>query len=88
MGKFKMIKDRTLDTWDDIDDVMTVAPGVSCLILDVAKVRPAVVVADLILGRDQHARGYIETYHQPQRPREREESISNRQGNDLRSLIG
>jgi len=73
MGKFKMIKDRTLDTWDDIDDVMAVAPGVNCLILDVAQVRPAVVTADLILGRDQHARGYIETYRQRQRPREREE---------------
>jgi hypothetical protein len=40
MGKFKMIKDRTLDTWDDIDDVMAVALGVNGLIVDVAKVRP------------------------------------------------
>jgi hypothetical protein len=73
MGKFKMIKDRPLDTWDDIDDVMAVTPGVNCLIVDVAKARPAVVAADLILGRDKHARGYIETHRQRQRPGEREE---------------
>jgi hypothetical protein len=41
--------------------------------MDVAKARPAVVAADLILGRDKHARGYIETHRQRQRPREREE---------------
>jgi 5-methyltetrahydrofolate--homocysteine methyltransferase len=51
--------------------VMAVAAGVTCLIVDVAKVRPAVVAADLILGRDKHARRYIEDYRQRQRLQER-----------------
>jgi hypothetical protein len=49
---------------------MAVAAGVTCLIVDVAKVRPAVLAADLILGRDKRARRYIEAYRQGQRPRE------------------
>ena len=44
--------------------VMAVAAGVTCLIVDVAKVRPAVLAADLILGRDKRARRYIEAYRQ------------------------
>ena len=50
--------------------VMAIAAGVTCLIVDVAKVRPAVLAADLILGRDKRARRYIEAYRQRQRPRE------------------
>ncbi len=53
--------------------VMAVAAGATCLIVDVAKVRPAVVAADLILGRDKHARRYIEDYRQRQRFQERKE---------------
>jgi 5-methyltetrahydrofolate--homocysteine methyltransferase len=53
--------------------VMAVAAGATCLIVDVAKVRPAVLAADLILGRDKRARRYIEAYRQGQRPQEREE---------------
>jgi 5-methyltetrahydrofolate--homocysteine methyltransferase len=52
---------------------MAVAAGVTCLIVDVAKVRPAVVAADLILGRDNHARRYIEDYRQRQRLQDRKE---------------
>jgi 5-methyltetrahydrofolate--homocysteine methyltransferase len=43
---------------------MTIAAGVTCLIVDVARVRPAVLAADLILGRDKYARRYIEAYWQ------------------------
>ena len=50
--------------------VMAVAAGVTCLIVDVAKVRPAILAADLILGRDRRARRYIEAYRQRQKPRE------------------
>jgi 5-methyltetrahydrofolate--homocysteine methyltransferase len=50
--------------------IMAIAAGVTCLIVDVAKVRPAVLAADLILGRDKRARRYIEAYRQSQRPRE------------------
>jgi 5-methyltetrahydrofolate--homocysteine methyltransferase len=44
--------------------VMAIAAGVTCLIVDVAKVRPSVVAADLLLSRDKHARRYIEAYRQ------------------------
>ncbi|MCX6009920.1 MAG: dihydropteroate synthase [Chloroflexi bacterium] len=47
--------------------VMAVAAGATCLIVDVAKVRPAIVAADLLLGRDRHARRYIEAYRQRQK---------------------
>ena len=53
--------------------VMAIAAGVTCLIVDVAKVRPAVVAADLILGRDKYARRYIEAYRQGQRHQGQEE---------------
>lgn len=43
---------------------MAIAAGITCLITDAAKVRSTVVAADLILGRDKHARRYIETYRQ------------------------
>jgi len=44
--------------------IMAIAAGVTCLIVDVAKVRPAVLAADLILGRDKRARRYIKAYRQ------------------------
>ena len=50
--------------------VMAVAAGVTCLIVDVTQVRPAILAADLILGRDRRARRYIEAYRQRQGPRE------------------
>jgi 5-methyltetrahydrofolate--homocysteine methyltransferase len=46
--------------------VMAVAAGVTCLIVDVIKVRPAVLAVDLILGRDKYARRYIEAYRDRQ----------------------
>jgi 5-methyltetrahydrofolate--homocysteine methyltransferase len=48
---------------------MVVAAGATCLITDVAKIRPAIVAADLILGHDRHARRYIEAYRQRQQQR-------------------
>lgn len=53
--------------------VMVIAAGATCLIVDVAKVRPAVLAADLVLDRDKRARRYIEAYRQRQRLQEREE---------------
>jgi len=50
--------------------VMAVAAGITCLIVDVAKVRPTVLAADLILSRDKHARRYIEAFRQRQRLKE------------------
>ena len=43
---------------------MVIAAGVTCLIVDAAKVRPIVLAADLILNRDKRARRYIEAYRQ------------------------
>lgn len=42
--------------------VLAIAAGVTCLLVDVAKVRPAVVSADLALGRDSYAQRYIKAY--------------------------
>jgi 5-methyltetrahydrofolate--homocysteine methyltransferase len=46
---------------------MAVAAGITCLITDAAKMRPTIVATDLIMGRDKHARRYIEAYRQRQR---------------------
>ena len=43
---------------------VVIAAGVTCLIVDVARARPIVLAADLILHRDKHARRYIEAYRQ------------------------
>jgi 5-methyltetrahydrofolate--homocysteine methyltransferase len=53
--------------------VMSITAGVTCLIVDVAKVRPAILAADLVLGRDKRARRYIEAYRQRQSLEERKE---------------
>jgi 5-methyltetrahydrofolate--homocysteine methyltransferase len=45
---------------------MAIAAGVTCLITDAARVRPTVLAADLILGRDKHARRYVGAYRQGQ----------------------
>ena len=42
--------------------ILAIAAGVTCLLVDVAKVRPAVVSADLALGRDDYAQRYIKAY--------------------------
>jgi len=46
---------------------VVIAAGVTCLIVDVAKIRPAVLAADLVLNRDKRARRYIEAYRERQR---------------------
>jgi 5-methyltetrahydrofolate--homocysteine methyltransferase len=43
---------------------MAITAGATCLIVDVARVRPAVLAADLILGQDKYARRYIDAYRQ------------------------
>jgi len=47
--------------------VMATAAGATCLIVDAAKVRPIILAADLVLGRDKRARRYIEAYRQRQK---------------------
>jgi 5-methyltetrahydrofolate--homocysteine methyltransferase len=45
---------------------IAIATGVTCPVVDVAKVRPFVLAADLALGRDKYAMRYIEAYRQRQ----------------------
>lgn len=46
---------------------LAIAAGVTCPIVDVAKVRPIVLAADLVLARDKRARRYIGAYREHQR---------------------
>lgn len=46
---------------------MALTAGVNCLLADAARVRPFVLAADVILGRDKRARRYIEAYRQRQK---------------------
>ena len=45
---------------------ITIAAGVTCPIVDVAKVRPIVLAADLVLGLDKRGRRYTRVYRQRQ----------------------
>jgi 5-methyltetrahydrofolate--homocysteine methyltransferase len=45
---------------------MAIIAGATVLIVDVAKVRPIILAADLISNRDQRARRYIQAYRQRQ----------------------
>jgi len=47
---------------------LATAAGATCLIVDAAKVRPIILAADLVLGRDKRARRYIEAFRQRQKP--------------------
>jgi 5-methyltetrahydrofolate--homocysteine methyltransferase len=46
---------------------MIIAAGATCLIVDTAKVRPAILAADLLLAKDARARRYIEAFRQRQK---------------------
>jgi 5-methyltetrahydrofolate--homocysteine methyltransferase len=41
---------------------MTIQNGLNCPIVDVAKVRPAILATDMLLGRDDYAMRYIKAY--------------------------
>jgi 5-methyltetrahydrofolate--homocysteine methyltransferase len=43
-----------------------VAAGVTCVIVDVKKIRPAVLAADLLMNHDKYARRYVENFRQRQ----------------------
>ncbi|MBA7664849.1 5-methyltetrahydrofolate:corrinoid/iron-sulfur protein co-methyltransferase [subsurface metagenome] len=45
---------------------IAIAAGVTCPIVDVARVRPAILATDLVLGRDDYAQRYIKAYRQRQ----------------------
>jgi 5-methyltetrahydrofolate--homocysteine methyltransferase len=43
-----------------------ISAGINCIIADVAKLRPVVLAADLVMGKDKRARRYIEAFRQRQ----------------------
>ena len=45
---------------------LAIAAGVTCLLVDAANVRPAILATDLLLGRDEYAMRYIRAYRQRQ----------------------
>lgn len=45
---------------------IVIAAGVTCPVVDAAKIRPIALAADLVLGRDKRARRYTEAYRQRQ----------------------
>ncbi len=46
---------------------MVIAAGITCLIVNVAKVYPIALAADLVLDHDKYAKRYIKAYRQRQR---------------------
>jgi len=47
---------------------VVIAAGVTSLIVNVAKVRPIILAADLVLAKDKRARRYIDAYRKRQKP--------------------
>ncbi|MFC1905363.1 dihydropteroate synthase [Chloroflexota bacterium] len=45
---------------------MTIAAGITCPVVDVAKVRPAILATDLLLARDKRAQRYIQAFRNRQ----------------------
>ncbi|MCX6010971.1 MAG: dihydropteroate synthase [Chloroflexi bacterium] len=43
-----------------------IAAGITCVIVDIKKIRPAVQAADVLMNHDKHARRYMESYRQRQ----------------------
>jgi 5-methyltetrahydrofolate--homocysteine methyltransferase len=46
---------------------MAIAAGITCPIVNVSQIRPAILAIDLALGRDRHAARYIKAYWQRQK---------------------
>jgi 5-methyltetrahydrofolate--homocysteine methyltransferase len=47
--------------------IMAILNGVNCPIIDTAKMRPAILAADLLLGRDEYASRYIKDFKKRQK---------------------
>jgi len=54
------LPDREVINWAFL--AMVIQNGVNCPIVNVTKVRPAILAADLLLGRDEYAMRYIKAY--------------------------
>jgi 5-methyltetrahydrofolate--homocysteine methyltransferase len=53
---------------------LVIGAGVNCPIVDVAKVRPSVLAADLLLGRDEYSARYIRAFRQRQKALEEQQA--------------
>ena len=49
---------------------LAIMKGVTCPIVDAARVRPTVLAVDLLLGRDAYAMRYIKAYRQREQGRQ------------------
>jgi 5-methyltetrahydrofolate--homocysteine methyltransferase len=54
------LPDREVVNWAFL--AMAIQNGLNCPIVDTAKVRPAILAADMLLGRDDYAMRYIKAY--------------------------
>lgn len=54
------LPDREIINWAFLS--MAIQNGVNCPIVDAAKVRPAILATDLLLGRDNYAMRYLKAY--------------------------
>jgi cobalamin-dependent methionine synthase I len=43
-----------------------IAAGVTCVIVDAKKIRPAILAADLVMNHDKYARRYVENFRKRQ----------------------
>ena len=43
---------------------MAIAAGITCLVVDVARIRPIALATDLLLGKYEYTRRYIKAYRQ------------------------
>lgn len=60
------LPNRDLINWSFL--AMVIAAGVTCPVVHVKRVRPAVLAIDLLLGRDDYAMRYIRAYRERQKP--------------------
>ncbi len=59
------LPDREVINWAFL--AMAIQRGVNCPIVNAAKVRPAILATDLLLGRDEYAMRYIKAYKKKKR---------------------
>ena len=56
--------------------ILLIGAGVNCPIIDVAKARPLVLAADLLLGRDEYCARYIKAFRERQKALEAQQAAN------------
>lgn len=62
------------DTINSVYLTQLIVAGVNCPIVDVAKVRPIVLAADMLLGRDEYSARYIKAFRERQKALEAQQA--------------